>query len=80
MSSIGEKIKNNAEGIAILRKFLKTIYTADEMADAFLKYVTFEKRIQRKDEKLEEFISDWENLYAKVQQKRIYTIRHGASV
>ena len=69
MTSIGEKIKNNAEGIAVLLEFLKTIYTADEMADAFLKYVTFEKRIRRKDKKLQEFISDWENLYAKVQQK-----------
>ena len=69
MTSIGEEIKNNEQGLEKLLEFLRTIYTADEMADAFLKYVTFAKRVRRKDEKLQEFISDWENLYAKVQKK-----------
>ena len=39
------------------------------MADAFAKYVSFEKRTRKTDEKLQEFIADWENLYEKVKQK-----------
>ena len=58
MTAIGSKIKNNKEGLSKLLKFLKTIYKADEMADAFSKYVDFEKRKRENGEKIQEFIAD----------------------
>ena len=54
MTAIGSKIKNNKEGLSELIKFLKTIYKADEMADAFSKYVDFEKRKRENGEKIQE--------------------------
>ena len=39
------------------------------MADAFSKYVDFEKRKRENGEKIQEFIADWENLYTKVMAK-----------
>ena len=69
MTVIGRKIKNNKEGLGNLLKFLKTIYKADEMADAFSKYVDFEKRKRENGEKIQEFVADWENLYTKVKAK-----------
>ena len=68
MTSIGSKIKNNKDGVEEILKFLRQIYTGDEMADAFAKYVSFEKRTRKTDEKLQEFIADWE----KVKQKGCY--------
>ena len=69
MTAIGDKLTNNKDGLEELIKFLKTIYSSDEMADSYEKYVNFEKRVRKKEEKLQEFIADWENLYNKTENK-----------
>ena len=69
MTAIGDKLTNNKDGLEELIKFLKTIYSSDEMADSYEKYVNFEKRVRKKEEKLHEFIADWENLYNKTESK-----------
>ena len=69
MTSIGDQIKNNEKGLDVLLTYLESIYKKDDMADSFEKYCTFEKREKRRDEKIPEFIADWETLYAKTQKQ-----------
>ena len=41
VTQIGDKLKDNADGIKELIKFLDTIYNKDDMADAWDRYVEF---------------------------------------
>lgn len=69
VTAVGDEIKNNVNGLEILLEFLDTIYKTDEMADSFQKYCTFERKERKKDEKISEFIGDWENLYTKTKKQ-----------
>ena len=66
-TQIGDKLEDNEHGIDELLKFLEGIYQKDSMADAWEKYISFEKF--RCDEKtaIKQFIADWEDQYYKLK-------------
>ena len=68
MTQIGEKLKENPDGIKELIAFLDGIYDKDEMADAWDKYVAFSSLSRRSEQPMVEFISDWENMYHKAKK------------
>ena len=61
--NIGEKIKENDDGIKELVAFLDTIYKADEMADAWAKYKSFQKVSRIESVSINNFIADFEKEY-----------------
>ena len=62
-TQLGDKLVNNEKGIEELLKFLKSIYEKDSMADAWDKYVKFEKSKHDGKVPLKEYIAEWENKY-----------------
>ena len=68
MTQIGERLKDNADGIKELISFLDGIYNKDEMADAWDKYVAFSSLSRKPEQPMVEFISDWENVYHKAKK------------
>ena len=66
LTQIPDKIKGD-NGIAELIKFLDTIYLKDEMADTWDKYIEFSSLCRMLDQSMEDFISDWENVYHKAK-------------
>ena len=67
MTQIGDKIKDNAEGIKELLKFLDTIYDIDDMADAWDKFTEFSSFSRKVEQSIPEFIADWTNCYYKLK-------------
>ena len=61
--NIGDKIKENEDGIKELVTFLDTIYKADEMADAWAKYKAFQKVSRKQNTSINDFIADFEKEY-----------------
>ena len=66
LTQIPDKIKGD-DGITELLKFLDTIYSKDDMADTWDKYVEFSTLIRKPEQPIVEFISDWENVYHKAK-------------
>ena len=58
VTQIGDKLKGNAEGIKELLAFLDTIYSKDEMADAWDRYVEFSSASRKTEQSMVEFISE----------------------
>ncbi len=68
VTQIGDKLKDNADGIKELLTFLDTIYKTDDMADAWNRYVEFSSASRKTDQCMVEFISDWKNIYYKAKK------------
>ena len=66
-TQLGEKLVNNEDGINELIKFLDTIYTKDDMADAWDKFGDFNSFTRKQTQSMGEFIADWENCYYKAK-------------
>ena len=67
VTQIGDKLKNNADGIKELLSFLDGIYNKDEMADAWDRYVQFSSLSRRSDQCMIEFITEWKNISFKAK-------------
>ena len=57
-TQLGEKLENNKDGIKELIKFLDTIYTKDDMADAWDKLVDFNSFTRKPTQSMGEFIAE----------------------
>ena len=68
MTQIGDKLKDNDNGIEELLKFLDTIYTKDTMADAWDKFCAFTSLVKKPEQSMEIFIAEWENCYHKARK------------
>ena len=68
MTQIGDSLKDNADGINELIKFLDTIYTKDTMADAWDKFSEFNSFVKKPDQAMEIFIAEWMNRYHKAKK------------
>ena len=60
---IGSELENNEDGIERLLKFLDTIYQADEMSDAWVKYKNFQRISRGPKQDISDFISDFDKEY-----------------
>ena len=58
---------SSKDGIKSLLDFLESVYAVDEMGDSFEKYLAFERCRRKKGQRVQEFLADWENTYAKVK-------------
>ena len=67
ITQIGDKLKDNADGIKELIKFLDGIYTKDEMADAWDRYSEFSSASRKTEQSMVDFISEWKNIYYKAK-------------
>jgi hypothetical protein len=67
-TQLGEKLQDNEKGIEELIAFLDTIYTKDEMADAWDKFGEFSGFTRKRDVAMGDFIADWDNCYYKAQK------------
>ena len=68
VTQIGDKLKDNANGIKELLKFLDSIYTKDKMADAWDRYVEFLSASRQTEQSMVEFISEWKNILYKAKK------------
>ena len=68
VTQIGEKLKDNENGIKDLLKFLDDIYKKDDMATAWGRYVEFSNTTRKEEQTMEEFISEWQNTQFKAQK------------
>ena len=68
MTQIGEKLQNNENGIDELLVFLDTIYTKDEMADAWDRFSEFSSFVRKKEVKMSDFVADWQNCYYRAKK------------
>ena len=66
-TQLGDKLEDNEKGIDILLDFLGGIYQKDSMADAWEKYITFDKHKYDNSIPLKQFLADWENRYHKLK-------------
>ena len=55
------------DGIKNLLEFLEGVYEVDEWSDSYEKYSRFEKCTRTKGQTVQEFLSVWENYYAKMK-------------
>ena len=67
VTQIGEKLKNNADGMKELLKFLDEIYKKEDMAEAWDRYSEFASATRQADKSMEDFISEWKNIYHKAK-------------
>ena len=70
VTQLGDALEGEENGINILLDFLETIYGEDDMAEAYDKYVEFKSKKRKKDEPIQPFISDWENVYHKCKNAK----------
>ncbi len=68
VTQIGDKLKNNPEGIKELLTFLDGIYQKDDMAIAWDRYVEFSSATRKSDQPMEDFVSDWQNICFKAKK------------
>ena len=68
VTQIGDKLKDNENGIAALLEFLDTIYKTDDMADAWDRFVEFSSVSRKSEQSMVEFISEWKNIYHKAKK------------
>ena len=66
-TQLGDQLEDNENGIDVLLEFLERIYQKDSMADAWEKYVTFEKFKFDNKISMKQFLADWENQYHKLK-------------
>ena len=66
-NKLGEELVDNEDGIEKLLTFLEGIYKKDSMADAWEKYILFEKNKYDAKVPLKQFIAEWENKYHKLK-------------
>ena len=66
-TQLGEELVDNEDGIEQLLTFLEGIYKKDSMADAWEKYILFEKNKYDAKVPLKQFIAEWENKYHKLK-------------
>ena len=67
-TQLGEEVVDNEDGIEELLSFLEGIYKKDSMADAWEKYILFEKSKYEGKIPLKQFIAEWENTYYKMKK------------
>ena len=67
VTQIGDKIRDNADGIKELLEFLDTIYDKDDMADVWDKFSEFSNMSRRADQDINQFMADWSNSYHKLK-------------
>ena len=67
-TQLGDKLQANEKGIEEFIAFLDTIYTKDEMADAWDKFGEFSGFRRKRDVVLGDFIADWDSCYYKAQK------------
>ena len=65
VTQLGDDLEGDVDGITKLLDFLETVYGEDDMADAYDKYVEFKNKKRKKDEPIQAFIADWENVYCR---------------
>ena len=66
-TQLGSKLKGNEDGIKELIDFLDTIYSKDDMADAWDKFSEFSNFVKASDQSMSEFIAEWENYYHRMK-------------
>ena len=68
ITQLGDKLQDNDDGIRDLLTFLDTIYTKDDMADAWDKFSEFSCFNKKSDQSMSDFIAEWENCYYKLKK------------
>ena len=68
VTQIGEKLKNNPNGIKELISFLDKIYKVDDMASAWGRYVEFCNTTRKHNQTMEDFISEWQSTCFKAKK------------
>ena len=63
-TQLGDTLQANEKGIKELIALLDTIYTNDEMADAWDKFGEFSGFTRKRDAAMGDFIADWDNQLA----------------
>ena len=58
-TQIGDKLKDNENGIKVLLEFLDGIYKKEEMADAWDRYLEFSGAVRKEEQEMGEFIAEW---------------------
>jgi hypothetical protein len=61
VTQIGEKLKDNADGMKELILFLDGIYEKEDMAEAWDRYIDFASATRKDDQSMAEFIPEWRN-------------------
>ena len=67
VTQIGDKLKDNPDGIKELTTFLDGIYKKEDMAEAWDRYSEFASATRKQDQSMAEFISEWKNIYYKAK-------------
>jgi hypothetical protein len=66
-TQIGVKLEENENGIQELLAFFDSIYTKDDMADAWDRFCEFSYFSKKPEQSMQEFIAEWENCYYKMK-------------
>ena len=67
-TALGDEIIDKEDGMTKLIAYLDTIYAEDEMADAWFKYKRFVKLRKTEEQPVNEFIAEFEKMYAKAKE------------
>ena len=67
LTQLGTALQDNDNGIEELIAFMDKIYTKDDMADAWDKFVNFTSFTKKPEQQMEIFIAEWENNYHKAK-------------
>ena len=67
VTKIGDKLKDNPNGIKELLTFLDTVYGVDDMAHVWENYKAFSSSVRKPNQDINEFLPDWEMSYQKLK-------------
>ena len=62
---MGDKLIGNENGVDDLIAFMDGIYKKDDMANVWRKYSEFTDLKRKKNQEMDEFLSEWKNAYHK---------------
>ena len=67
VTQVGSEIEGKEDGVEKLIEFLDTIYSKDDMADAWDRFKEFSACMRKDNQSITEFISHWENTYHRLK-------------